>query len=275
MDRLTLPFTIGEAIEVLMPGTGGYRVDKDHVIKHFVALDNLQAHTSSSMAFRRDARPLREGAVFGLLIQPPNCDEFTERHHNIILHVDPHRAFFTIMRAALGDNYISPDPPVFGVPSLLAQSCFVYNGCYVGKNVKVGHNTVIGGPGFGYVTEPDGSRWRVPHIGRVVIEDNVQIGSNTCIDRGCLGDTIIREGARIDNLVHIAHNVEIGRNAVVVAHAMIAGSAKIGAGAWIAPGAHVRNGVTVGANAVVGMMANVVKDVAPGVTVMGNPARER
>jgi UDP-3-O-[3-hydroxymyristoyl] glucosamine N-acyltransferase len=107
----------------------------------------------------------------------------------------------------------------------------------------------------------------------VLIEDGVEIGSNTSIDRGTLGDTILRQGARIDNQVHIAHNVIVGRHAAVIANAMIGGSTTIGDGAWIAPSACVRDGLKIGSNALVGLAALVVKDVPDGATVMGAPAR--
>ena len=94
----------------------------------------------------------------------------------------------------------------------------------VGKNVIIHSNTVIGADGFGYQRNKDGSFEKFPHIGGVIIEDHVEIGANTCIDRGALGNTIIRNGAKIDNLVHIAHNVVIGQNTAVIANAMIGGS---------------------------------------------------
>lgn len=137
------------------------------------------------------------------------------------------------------------------------------------------HSTaVLGGEGFGH--EWDGRRWvPFPHVGGVVIEDDVTVGAHTCIDRGALGNTIIRRGARIDNLVHIAHNVMVGEYAVIVAHALICGSAVIGPRAWIGGGAIIKEGVTVGAGAVVGLGAVVTKDVPPGETWAGVPARAR
>ena len=114
-----------------------------------------------------------------------------------------------------------------------------------------------------------------PHLGRVVLEDGVTVGANTCIDRGALGETRVGARTRVDNLVHIAHNVRIGADCAVIAHAMIAGGVVVGDGAWIAPAAAVRNQRSVGAGALVGMGAVVVRDVAPGATVAGNPARER
>jgi len=285
MVKLTLPFTIKDALDHLH-GVGVQSVlsniDPSHVITRFVALKDLDHTTGDAATWsRRPAHSLR--GDFGVMFAPSP----TRAMGNFVFCDDPHRVFFTLLRAVYGDHY-NPDGYAknmengrfLGSETIVDDSMSfapnsILGNAVVGKNVSIGANCTIGGPGFGHVVEPDGSRWRIPHIGRVVIEDDVQIGSNTCIDRGCLGDTIIRKGARIDNLVHIAHNVEIGENAVVVAGAVICGSAVIGAGAWIAPQACIRNGITVGAGATVGLMANVVKDVPAGATVVGNPAREK
>ena len=143
----------------------------------------------------------------------------------------------------------------------------------IGVNVSIGANCTIGLAGYGYAKGPGGQQVAFPHIGQVVIEDDVEIGSNTCIDRGALGETRIRRGARIDNLVHVAHNVVIGEHAMIIAHAMLGGSCVIGDRAWVAPAVSVMNQAMVGADAVLGLGAVVVKSVADGVTVVGNPAR--
>jgi UDP-3-O-[3-hydroxymyristoyl] glucosamine N-acyltransferase len=113
----------------------------------------------------------------------------------------------------------------------------------------------------------------IPHIGNVVIEEGVEIGNCTCIDKAVLGSTILRKNCKIDNLVHIAHGVEIGENALIIAHAMVAGSVHVGKNSWIAPGALIINQVSVGENTTVGLGAVVIKDVADNQTVVGNPAR--
>lgn len=132
---------------------------------------------------------------------------------------------------------------------------------------------MIGADGFGYQRNESGELEKFPHLGGVVIEDNVEIGSNTCIDRGTLGDTIIREGSKIDNLVHIAHNVIVGRHAIVIAHSMVGGSVRIGDYAWVSPSACLRDVISIGDRSTVGLGAVVVKDVPDGGTVMGTPAR--
>jgi UDP-3-O-[3-hydroxymyristoyl] glucosamine N-acyltransferase len=155
----------------------------------------------------------------------------------------------------------------------------IYPGVFIGPNVQVGAdcviaaNTVIGGPGFGYVTDERGEHVYREHVQGVVIADDVHIGANTCIDQGRHRTTRIGRGTRIDNLVHIAHNVIVGERCQIIAHSMVAGSVEIGDDATISPGALIRDHRDIGAGAHVGQGANVVRPVMPGQTVAGNPAR--
>lgn len=143
----------------------------------------------------------------------------------------------------------------------------------VGSPYRVGPGTVIGGDGFGWYQ--NGQSWkRFPHIGGVIIEPMVEIGSNVTIDRGAIGMTVIGHGVKIDNGVHVGHNAKIGANTLLTAHCVIGGSAIIGDDSWIGLGAQIRNKVEIGAGVTVGMGAIVVKDVAPGLTVIGNPAKQ-
>jgi UDP-3-O-[3-hydroxymyristoyl] glucosamine N-acyltransferase LpxD len=167
---------------------------------------------------------------------------------------------------------------------VIAADVRIGAGCEIGPNscianadladgVSIGANCSIGLSGFGYEQGPDG-RWHpFPHVGRVRFETGVRVGSNTCIDRGALGDTVVRSSARIDNLVHVAHNVDIGEDAVVIAHAMLGGSVAVGARAWVAPSACVKNQLLIGEGAVIGLGAVVIKDVPKDTTVIGNPAK--
>lgn len=133
--------------------------------------------------------------------------------------------------------------------------------------------SVIGGDGFGYVRQEDQTFLKMPHTGNVVIEANVEIGSNTCIDRAVIGSTVIGEGTKIDNLVHIAHGVKIGKNCLIIAGSVIGGSTEIGDNVYVGIGAMIKNKLKIGKNAVIGMGAVVIRDVGEGETVVGNPAR--
>lgn len=149
----------------------------------------------------------------------------------------------------------------------------IHSKTVIGDFVEIGDNTTIGGPGFGYVTLPDGRPLRIPHLGGVTIEDHVHIGSNVAIDRGTIDNTIIGEHTKIDNLVHIAHNVIVGKNVSIIAGAELSGSVQIGDGAWISPQASIRQKLHIGENAFVGLGSVVVKNVEAGTTVVGVPAK--
>jgi UDP-3-O-[3-hydroxymyristoyl] glucosamine N-acyltransferase len=169
--------------------------------------------------------------------------------------------------------FIGPDCSVGPRSVLGAGVTLVANVC-IGAGVSIAGGTVIGADGFGYERNEMGELEKFPHIGGVVIEDEVEIGSNTSIDRGTLEATRIGKRARIDNQVHIAHNVIVGADAAIIAQAMIGGSVRIGERAWIAPSATVMNQIAIGADATVGLGAVVVKDVPEGATVMGSPAQD-
>ena len=157
--------------------------------------------------------------------------------------------------------------------SVVHGHCHIYDGVTIGKNVIIHAGCVVGSDGYGYARNDRGELEKFPHIGGVVIEDNVDVGANTCIDRGTLGDTIVREGAKIDNLVHIAHNVVVGRHAAVIANAMIGGSTVIGDYGWVAPSVSLMNGINIGFKSTAGLGAVVTKDIPEGETWAGIPAR--
>lgn len=115
-----------------------------------------------------------------------------------------------------------------GDHSILHAGVKIYNDCVIGNHVSIHAGTVIGSDGFGYAPQADGSYHKVPQIGNVVVEDYVEIGANTTIDRATMGSTIIRKGVKLDNLIQIAHNVEVGSHTVIAAQSGISGSTKIG-----------------------------------------------
>lgn len=122
----------------------------------------------------------------------------------------------------LGDNVIVNDD------SVIYPGVKVYDNCVLGRRVMLHAGCVVGGDGFGFAPQPDGSYKKVPQIGNVVIHDDVEIGANTTIDRATMGSTVIRQGVKLDNLIQVAHNVDIGTNTVIAAQTGVSGSTKIG-----------------------------------------------
>ena len=160
-----------------------------------------------------------------------------------------------------------------GDNTVIHGHCHIYDNVTIGSNVTIHAGTIIGADGFGYSRNEEGEFEKFPHVGGIVIEDHVDIGANTCVDRGSLGNTIIREGAKIDNLVHIAHNVVVGRHAAVIANAMVGGSTNIGDFSWVAPSVALMNGISLGKNTTAGLGAVVTKSIPDGETWAGIPAR--
>lgn len=166
-----------------------------------------------------------------------------------------------------------------GQKVLIGDNVVIKNNVVIEGNVKIGDNSiissgvVIGSDGYGYYKNEKGQNIKVPHLGGVIIGKNVEVGSNTCIDRGTLGDTIIEDNVKIDNLCHVAHNVHIEKNANVIALSMIAGSVVLKENSYIAPSASVMNQLTIGKNSIVGLGAVVVKNVEDNVVVAGVPAK--
>jgi len=161
----------------------------------------------------------------------------------------------------------------------IGESTFIHSNCSIYDNVKIGRNViidagcVIGAAGFGFIRDEEGVPTQFPQLGGVIIEDEVEIGANSCIDRGALQDTIIRKGAKIDNLVHVGHNAEIGEYTYLIACTTIGGSTKIGKRCWIAP-SRILNKITIGDDVTIGYGSIVMKSVPSGTTYMGTPAIE-
>jgi UDP-3-O-[3-hydroxymyristoyl] glucosamine N-acyltransferase len=170
--------------------------------------------------------------------------------------------------------YIDPSAEI-GPGTTLHANVVIHAGTRIGARCVLHSGAVIGADGFGYEQDDEGKWFRIAHLGGVVIGNDVEIGANTCVDRGTFGDTRIDDNVKIDNLVHIAHNVVVRDNALIIAHAMVAGSVTVGKNVWIAPCASIRQKLSIGDDAVIGMGAVVVKDVAPGTTVMGVPATRK
>lgn len=161
-----------------------------------------------------------------------------------------------------------------GDNSIIHPGVKIYHDCEIGNHVIIHAGTVVGSDGFGFAPQADGSFQKVPQIGNVVIEDHVEIGANTTIDRATIGSTIIRSGAKLDNLIQIAHNVEIGNSTVVAAQAGISGSTKVGKGVMIGGQVGIVGHINIGDGARINAQSGVSKSIEPGKAVTGSPAHD-
>lgn len=142
------------------------------------------------------------------------------------------------------------------------------------KTARIQPSVVIGKDGFGFVRDENNELVEMPHRGNVVIEKFVCIGAHTCIDRAVEGSTVIGEGTKIDNLVHVGHGAKVGKHCLVVAGSVLGGSCEIGDYSYVGMGALIKNKIKVGKGCTIGMGAVVVKDVPDGETWVGNPAKK-
>jgi len=199
-------------------------------------------------------------------------------------------------RATVGENVAIGPHAVVEADAVIGDDVIIGAGAYVGHETTIGDGTrlypnvvvrercsvgrhnilhagcVIGDDGFGLTKDGDRNK-KITHIGRVVLEDDVEVGSNTCIDRATVGETVVAQGTRIDNLVQIAHNVRIGKNAILCAQVGVAGSSKVGDRAILAGQVGVSGHLSIGEGAQIGAQAGVIGDVPAGKQYSGYPAR--
>lgn len=258
------------------------------------SLSFCRAKTKDALTTIRNSKASIIICAKGIEFKPEDYEDKT-----LILVRNPPLVFIRLMKAyfqkekvesgihptAVIDEKASIHPSVYiGPHSYIGESevdegtiihgnVHIYSGVKIGKNVLIHAGTVIGADGFGYERNEKGEFEKFPHIGGIIIEDDVEIGSNTSIDRGTLGNTVIGKGTKVDNLCHIAHNVIIGKNCAIIAHTILGGSVKIGDGSWIAPTVSVREGIKIGKNVLVGMAAVVTKNVKDNAVVFGAPAK--
>jgi UDP-3-O-[3-hydroxymyristoyl] glucosamine N-acyltransferase len=250
----------------------------------------------------RGAAAVRSSPARVLVVPATATDDWRRDDQTLIRSATPRRMFIQALSVvrppaaltpgihptAVVDPTASIDPTaeigphcVIGADSVIGPNVMLHPHVVIGWDVHIGAGTtvfagtVIGADGFGYERDDDGSVLKFPHLGGVRIGRGVEIGANTCVDRGTLGHTVIDDEARVDNLVHVAHNVRVGKRAFVIALTMIGGSTVVDDDAWVAPGTALMNGITIGQRATVGLGAVVVRSVEPDAVVMGNPAKPR
>ena len=197
-----------------------------------------------------------------------------------------------------GENLYLGSFSYIGSNVVLGDNVKIYPNCFIGNNVLIGNNVsifagakiysetqignncaihsgaIIGSDGFGFAPNSDGTYSKIPQIGNVIIEDNVDVGSCTTIDRATMGSTIIRKGVKLDNQIQIAHNVEIGENTVIAAQAGVAGSTKIGQNCMIGGQVGISGHLTIGNNVRIQAQSGVGRNISDGKIIQGSPAFE-
>ncbi|MFN3755068.1 UDP-3-O-(3-hydroxymyristoyl)glucosamine N-acyltransferase [Flavobacterium sp.] len=178
----------------------------------------------------------------------------------------------------IGDNVkIYPntfvgDNVTIGDNTILFAGVKVYSESVIGSNCAIHSGAIIGSDGFGFAPTEDGTYSKIPQIGNVILEDYVDIGANTTIDRATLGSTVIRKGVKLDNHIQIAHNVEIGENTVIAAQTGVAGSTKIGSNCMIGGQVGIAGHLVIGNNVRVQAQSGIGKNITDGETIQGSPA---
>lgn len=290
--------------DVLSSVEGAYQISGKADGKYFTNLKPILTAEKHSLVFISDDQKDKMGLIRQTQAEIIICDMavlLTEDllESKCLIHVKNPRLVFTKVGNALfkklpsygihPTSVIHPDAKVhknayigpfsyvgkcvIGKGTIIYGHTHLYDNTIIGENVIIHAGCVIGADGFGYVRNEEEELENFPHIGGVIIEEDVEIGANTCIDRGSLDNTIIKQGAKVDNLVHIAHNVIVGRHSLVIANAMIGGSTVIGDYAWVSPSSALRDQINIGEHAVVGLGAVVTKDVPDHETWVGSPAR--
>lgn len=174
----------------------------------------------------------------------------------------------------IGQNVVIENGCQIAEGVILEHNVVIHKGTTIGKNSRIRANSSIGGDGFGFERYGEEEMpIRFPHLAGVEIGENVEIGSNTCVARGVLSNTIIENFVKIDNLVHIAHNCHIEEGAFIIACSEISGGVRVGKNAWIAPNSCTMQKVTIGNHSIIGLGAVVTKDVPENCIYAGNPAK--
>ena len=175
-------------------------------------------------------------------------------------------------RCTLADGVSLGDHVTVGEDTVIGPRAVLYRETRVGRRVVIKAGAVLGGPGFGYLSDAAGHH-RIPHVGGCVIADDVEIGSNSCVDRGSMSDTVVGRGTKLDNLVHVGHNVQLGERCLVMAGVGIAGSTRIGNDVILAGHVGVTDHLVIGDGARLAAKSAVFGDVPAGAAFSGHPAR--
>lgn len=288
-----------------------FKGDENIIVEGFSSLFNYKEKSMtfiSTLYKFEDYKKEFKDKTIRLILMDPSEKEY-ENFENILIIPKPTNAFFSILKEFFSKDeligqsaitnkeeqykkhsYISKDTQI-GTNVSIGRGCVIEADVKIGDNTTIHHNvvirsgtkigenciirsgTVIGEDGFSPSTLQDGTKEMLKHFGAVNIGDDVLIGENCIIHRGSIDDTIIKDGVKLNSLVHVAHNCHIGKNTVVTMPTHISGSVIIGNNCHIAAST-IRNQCTIGNNVVLGLGSVVVKDVADNLVMVGNPARE-
>jgi UDP-3-O-[3-hydroxymyristoyl] glucosamine N-acyltransferase len=262
--------SVTEATDNSLTWINPSRIDKEDLFKNSKAGIIICQKTESFLPKRNQllVKVSNPKLAFSIMVNKilGNKTQF-EIHPTAIIHDEAKIG----KNVAIGANCIV-GKAIIGNDTIIGPNSTIEDNTILGDRVVIKSSVVIGGDGYGYVKSND-KQVKFPHIGGVVIEDEVHIGSNTCLDRGSLENTIIGKNTKIDNLVHIAHNVQIGENCNIIALSIIGGSTIIGNNVWISPSVSIRDAVTIGSNSLIGLGAVVIKSVPDNEVWIGNPAK--
>ncbi len=273
-----IPFTLGELVDFL---------EQEDLLISFSGNADLKIYGFSnggkwgSVGWVKKGRKIDGNLKVAVLICPPDTELTGDETFALIRVTNPRLAFIKAANyfCEIRRTTVIAETAIISCDSVIGENGFIGDYAII-KSAELGDNCIIhsgvkiGDDGFGYERDKEGVPLNFPHFGSVIIGNNVEVKSNSCINRGALSATVIGDNVKIGSLCHIAHNVIIGKNTMVAGGSIVGGSVKIGEGCFIGMRAVIKNGVKIGDNAVIGMGAVVVKNVRDNTTVIGNPAKE-
>ena len=242
---------------------------KQEVKTTLIKVDNVAQCVLNLLEMYNASRPQKRG-----------ISKLASIHEGAVIGEDCYVGDFTVVEATakIGDKvqiypqcYIG-DNVTIGDGTKIYPGVKIYEGCVVGKNCILHAGVVIGADGFGFAPREDGTFAKIPQLGNVIIEDNVELGANTCVDRAKTDSTIIRSGVKLDNLIQVGHNVQIGSNTVMSAQVGIAGTTKIGSNCFVGGQVGFADHITVGNGCKIGSQSGLDKSVPDGEIRFGSPA---
>ena len=293
-----------KAAEVASMLNGRLEGDGETVVSNVCSVTHSRTDAIAIVLSENDLKFVRE-CTAAILVGPPTMEPSVARARIMVDRLDVQAInrllrYYKVEKYSLADQEnVSTFPDVYiGKHAQIGQGCYfmpgvkIMNGVTIGDNVAINANTVIkegtvigdnvtidsnnsiGNFSFEYMRGPDGGYERVESVGRVIIQDNVEIGCNNCIDRGTLGDTVIGHGTRIDNLVQIGHDCRIGNHCLIVSQTGISGHTRLGNGVVLHGQTGLAGYLEIGDNSVVQAQSGVSRSCPPGSRLFGYPARE-